>query len=85
MNPVFASSLFGPICVTEFKHFQVFIHNPHQRLSNAAAAGRMEATQKSQEIAMLNINQKVTALAAGKLDPRFVLNTMGYWRGICKH
>jgi hypothetical protein len=49
---------------------KVFIHNPHQRLSNAAAAGRMEATQKSQEIAMLNINQRVTSLAAGKLDPR---------------
>lgn len=50
--------------------FQIFIHNPHQRLSNSAAAGRMEATQKSQEIAMLNINQRVTALAAGRLDPR---------------
>ena len=49
---------------------KVFIHNPHQRLDNAASAGRMEATQKSQELAMLNINQRVTALTAGRLDPR---------------
>ena len=33
-----------------------------------SSAGRMESSQANHEISMLNINQKVTALKAGKLD-----------------
>ena len=33
-----------------------------------SSAGRMESSQANHEISMLNINQRVTALKAGKLD-----------------
>ena len=45
-----------------------FISGGASRFS--AAAGRMDASQASQEIAMLNINQRVTALSAGNLNPQ---------------
>lgn len=56
---------------------KVFIHNPHQRLGAASGrwfgggsgGGRMEASQGSQEVTMLNVNQRVTAVAAGNMDP----------------
>ena len=55
---------------------KVFIHNPHQKMGGGGGVGglvggggRMEAFQANHEIAMLNINQRVTALSAGKLDP----------------
>ena len=35
----------------------------------AGTTGRMDASQASQEMVMLNINQRVTALAAGNLNP----------------
>ena len=36
----------------------------------SAAAGRMEAGHANQEIAILNIHQRITALQCGRLDPR---------------
>ena len=35
----------------------------------AGSTGRMDASQASQEMVMLNINQRVTALTAGNLNP----------------
>ena len=36
----------------------------------SGGAGRMDASQASQEMVMLNINQRVTALSAGNLNPQ---------------
>eukprot|EP00095_Tigriopus_kingsejongensis_P005469 maker-scaffold865_size87005-snap-gene-0.23 protein:Tk05469 transcript:maker-scaffold865_size87005-snap-gene-0.23-mRNA-1 annotation:"bardet-biedl syndrome 2 protein homolog" len=46
---------------------KVFIHNPHR--AKNVASGRMESSKNNQELYMLNIQQRVTALAAGKLNP----------------
>ena len=46
--------------------FQVFIHNPHKHMGSAA--GRMETSRDQHDLAMLNINQRVTALVAGDLS-----------------
>jgi Bardet-Biedl syndrome 2 protein len=44
----------------------VLIHNPHQQLG--AGGGRMSLNTSSSDVALLNINQSVTALAAGNLS-----------------
>lgn len=51
---------------------QVFIHNPHARGQRPAAHRLTHSTQDS-DISLLNINQGVTCLTAGKLGP----NTTG--------
>ncbi len=49
---------------------KVFIHNPRQSMTGGgASSGRMVASGSSHEIVNLNINQRVTALAAGQMDP----------------
>ena len=48
-----------------FSYLQVFIHNPHSR---GVRGGRLELSDES-DISLLNINQTITALAAGRLDP----------------
>ena len=48
--------------------YQVLVHNPHQRMGHMS--GRMVASSSSQELSMLNINQRILSLAAGKLDER---------------
>ena len=45
--------------------FQVFIHNPHSR---SQRGGRIEIGA-DQDITLLNINQSVSAVNAGQLDP----------------
>ncbi|XP_042890069.1 Bardet-Biedl syndrome 2 protein homolog [Penaeus japonicus] len=45
---------------------KVFIHNPHQRLG--VAGGRMSLSQSSSEVSLLNINQTVSAVTAGRLS-----------------
>ena len=45
---------------------QVFIHNPHQRMGYMS--GRMVANQSNHDLNMLNINQKILSLAAGRLN-----------------
>ncbi|KAA0199277.1 hypothetical protein HAZT_HAZT008930 [Hyalella azteca] len=45
---------------------KVLIHNPHQQLG--AGGGRMSLNTSSSDVALLNINQSVTALAAGNLS-----------------
>ncbi|MCL4130234.1 UNVERIFIED_CONTAM: hypothetical protein GTU68_017545 [Idotea baltica] len=44
---------------------KVFIHNPHQRLG--VTGGRMSISQDKNDISILNINQTVSALKAGRL------------------
>lgn len=46
---------------------QILIHSPHRRTSTVT--GRMVWSESNREIATLNINQSVTALAAGILVP----------------
>ncbi|KAG7166018.1 Bardet-Biedl syndrome 2 protein homolog [Homarus americanus] len=46
---------------------KVFIHNSHQRLG--VSGGRMSISQSSAEVSLLNINQTVSALTAGRLSP----------------
>ena len=55
------------IIVLLFLHF-VYFKGGGSKFS--AAAGRMDSSQASQEMTMLNINQRVTALAAGNLNPQ---------------
>lgn len=45
---------------------KVFIHNPHQRLN--LVGGRVEVSQTSSDINLLNINQQVSAICCGSLD-----------------
>ena len=44
---------------------EVFIHNPHQRMG--AVTGRL-VSQQQQDLSILNINQQVLSLAAGRLN-----------------
>ena len=44
----------------------MFVHNPHSTLGKSA--NRMSYSQTSQDIRLLNINQPIKAIAAGKLD-----------------
>ena len=46
--------------------FQIFIHNPHSRA--AQHGGRILAAQDN-DISLLNINQAVSSLATGQLQP----------------
>lgn len=57
---------------------RVLIHNPHQKLRGPTApAGRMESTQHvNQDITILNIHQRITALTAGRLDPKSNRDTL---------
>ncbi|KAF2366333.1 Ciliary BBSome complex subunit 2 C-terminal domain [Trinorchestia longiramus] len=45
---------------------KVLIHNPHQQLGTGG--GRMSLNTSSSDVALLNINQSVTALVAGNLS-----------------
>ncbi|XP_076033729.1 BBSome complex member BBS2-like [Oratosquilla oratoria] len=53
---------------------KVFIHHPHQRLG--VSGGRISLSQTSAEVALLNINQTVSALAAGRLTTSGVSDTL---------
>ena len=46
--------------------YQVFIHNPHQRMGNMT--GRLQTNQSNMDLSILNINQKVLSLTAGRLN-----------------
>ncbi|XP_049846723.1 Bardet-Biedl syndrome 2 protein homolog isoform X2 [Schistocerca gregaria] len=46
---------------------QVLIHSPHRRVGYET--GRMVSHERSKELVLLNINQPVTAICAGRLDP----------------
>ncbi|XP_023337047.1 Bardet-Biedl syndrome 2 protein homolog isoform X4 [Eurytemora carolleeae] len=70
--------LVGRVCIGEYdgEHpcltaattaEKVLIHNPHQRLG--LQAGRLVANQANQDLSMLNINQRILSLAAGRLNP----------------
>lgn len=48
---------------------KVFIHNPHARSQRFSANRLVQSTQDS-DISLLNINQSVSCLAAGVLDPQ---------------
>ncbi|XP_069822061.1 BBSome complex member BBS2 isoform X2 [Dendropsophus ebraccatus] len=48
---------------------KVFIHNPHARSQRLPANRLVQSTQDS-DISLLNINQSVSCLAAGVLDPQ---------------
>ncbi|KAF6717210.1 Bardet-Biedl syndrome 2-like protein [Oryzias melastigma] len=54
---------------------KVFIHNPHVRSQKPASHRLTQSTQDS-DISLLNINQAVTCLAAGKLRPETVGDTL---------
>lgn len=54
---------------------QVFIHNPHARGQRPAAHRLTHSTQDS-DISLLNINQAVTCLTAGKLGPNTTGDTL---------
>ena len=45
---------------------KVFIHNPHQRMGHMS--GRMVANQANMDISVLNINQQILSLTAGRLN-----------------
>ena len=45
---------------------QVFIHNPHQRMGYMS--GRIVANQSNHDLNILNINQKILCLTAGRLN-----------------
>ena len=44
----------------------MFIHNPHQRMGHMS--GRMMSSQANMDLSILNINQRVLSLAAGRLN-----------------
>ena len=44
----------------------MFIHNPHQRMGHMS--GRMVSTQANMDISLLNINQQIMCLTAGRLN-----------------
>ncbi len=49
---------------------RVLVHNPHHRTQGpTAASGRMEAGVANQDVSILNIHQRITALTTGRLDP----------------
>ncbi|XP_075694830.1 BBSome complex member BBS2 isoform X1 [Rhinoderma darwinii] len=48
---------------------KVFIHNPHAR-SQRFSANRLVQSAQDSDISLLNINQSVSCLAAGVLDPQ---------------
>uniref|UniRef100_A0A8D3EA93 Bardet-Biedl syndrome 2 protein homolog n=1 Tax=Scophthalmus maximus TaxID=52904 RepID=A0A8D3EA93_SCOMX len=54
---------------------KVFIHNPHARGQRPAAHRLSHSTQDS-DISLLNINQAVTCLTAGKLGPNTTGDTL---------
>uniref|UniRef100_A0A3P9KX41 Bardet-Biedl syndrome 2 protein homolog n=1 Tax=Oryzias latipes TaxID=8090 RepID=A0A3P9KX41_ORYLA len=54
---------------------KVFIHNPHVR-GQKPAAHRLTQSTLDSDISLLNINQAVTCLAAGKLGPDTVGDTL---------
>uniref|UniRef100_A0A8C7ZDX1 Bardet-Biedl syndrome 2 protein homolog n=1 Tax=Oryzias sinensis TaxID=183150 RepID=A0A8C7ZDX1_9TELE len=54
---------------------KVFIHNPHVR-GQKPAAHRLTHSTLDSDISLLNINQAVTCLAAGKLGPDTVGDTL---------
>lgn len=54
---------------------KVFIHNPHARGQRPVAHRLSQSTQDS-DISLLNINQAVTCLTAGKLGPNTTGDTL---------
>lgn len=58
-----------------FPPCKVFIHNPHVR-GQKPAAHRLTQSTLDSDISLLNINQAVTCLAAGKLGPDTVGDTL---------
>ncbi|XP_060779796.1 Bardet-Biedl syndrome 2 protein homolog [Neoarius graeffei] len=54
---------------------KVFIHNPHTR-GKRQAAHRLSQSAQDSDITLLNINQAVSCLAAGTLDPRTTGDTL---------
>ena len=54
------------MCSINNINMQVFIHNPHQRMGYMS--GRMVANQSNHDLNILNINQKILCLTAGRLN-----------------
>jgi Bardet-Biedl syndrome 2 protein len=55
--------------------FQVFIHNPAVRNSGRLSSGRAELATHG-DISLLNINQVISSVAAGRLDPQSTHDTL---------
>ncbi|XP_066971024.1 Bardet-Biedl syndrome 2 protein homolog isoform X2 [Macrobrachium rosenbergii] len=53
---------------------KVLVHNPHQRLG--VSGGRMSLSQSSTETSLLNINQTVSAITAGRLAASQLYDTL---------
>lgn len=49
---------------------QVFIHNPHARGERRTSTNRMVQSNQDSDISLLNINQGITCLASGVLNPQ---------------
>lgn len=47
---------------------QIFIHSPHRKI--AGGAGRLASSDASKEVVMLNVNQTITSIQTGKVDPK---------------
>ncbi|KAM4614369.1 BBSome complex member BBS2 [Discoglossus pictus] len=54
---------------------KVFIHNPHTRNQRVSAHRLVQSSQDS-DVSLLNINQSVSCLAAGLLDPQLGYDTL---------
>ncbi|KAM8946161.1 BBSome complex member BBS2 isoform 2-T2 [Pelodytes ibericus] len=54
---------------------KVFIHNPHTR-GQRATANRLVQSSQDSDISLLNINQSVSCLTAGVLDPRSACDSL---------
>ncbi|CAB3369144.1 Hypothetical predicted protein [Cloeon dipterum] len=46
---------------------KIFIHSPHKKLSGSS--GRICSSDASKEVVMLNLNQTITCIQSGQLDP----------------
>ncbi|KAF4525124.1 hypothetical protein B566_EDAN005066, partial [Ephemera danica] len=47
---------------------KIFIHSPHKSISGTSG-GRLSLSESSKEVILLNVNQTITAICAGRLDP----------------
>lgn len=58
-----------------FFYFQVFIHNPHS-WSQRMNANRLVLSSQDSDVSLLNINEAVTCLTAGVLNPNLSYDSL---------
>jgi hypothetical protein len=62
-------------CLIPLFDIQVFIHNPAARGAGRLSSGRVELGTNG-DVSLLNVNQVISSVAAGRLDPRSTHDTL---------